>query len=75
MPHRNEGMSETYDRIDLLFNNAGISTRNVAFEDLTVEQWSNAVAVNLTGSLLCVQHAFRMVKSQEPRGGRIVTVT
>src|SRR5712672_50117 len=62
----------TYARIDLLFNNAGISTRGIPFEDLTFEQWSNVVAVNLTGSFLGAQHAFRMMKSQSPQGGRII---
>ncbi|MBV8118585.1 MAG: SDR family oxidoreductase [Alphaproteobacteria bacterium] len=65
-------VTETYGRIDLLFNNAGISTRGVPFEDLTLEQWSNVVAVNLTGSFLCAQYAYRMMKSQNPQGGRII---
>ncbi len=62
----------TYGRIDLLFNNAGISTRNIPIDDLTYDQWSNVVAVNLTGAFLCAQHAFRMMKKQTPRGGRII---
>jgi len=61
-----------YGRIDLLFNNAGTSTRGIPFEDLTFEQWSDVVATNLTGSFLCAQHAFRIMKSQEPQGGRII---
>jgi len=67
-----DAVKDAYGRIDLLFNNAGISTRNIPFEDLTYEQWSDVVAVNLTGSFLCAQHAFRMMKSQVPQGGRII---
>src|SRR6201984_2861958 len=65
-------VKQTYGRIDLLFNNAGTSTRGIPFEDLTYEQWSDVVATNLTGSFLCAQHAFRMMKSQDPQGGRII---
>ena len=65
-------VKQTYGRIDLLFNNAGTSTRGIAFEDLTFEQWSNVVATNLTGSFLCAQQAFRMMKQQPPQGGRII---
>src|SRR5258706_15136921 len=65
-------VKNTYGRVDLLFNNAGISTRGIPFEELTYEQWSDVVAVNLTGSFLCAQHAFRMMKEQDPRGGRII---
>ena len=67
-----DSVKRTYGRIDLLFNNAGTSTRGIPFEDLTYEQWSDVVAVNLTGSFLCAQHAFRMMKEQDPRGGRII---
>ena len=67
-----DAVKSTYGRIDLLFNNAGISTRNIPFEDLTYEQWSDVVAVNLTGAFLCAQHAFRMMKAQDPQGGRII---
>jgi len=65
-------VKQTYGRIDLLFNNAGTSTRGIPFEDLTFEQWSNVVATNLTGSFLCAQQAFRMMKDQRPQGGRII---
>ena len=67
-----DAVKETYGRIDLLFNNAGISTRGIPFEELTYEQWTSVVAVNLTGSFLCAQHAFRMMKSQQPQGCRII---
>jgi NAD(P)-dependent dehydrogenase (short-subunit alcohol dehydrogenase family) len=65
-------VKQTHGRIDLLFNNAGTSTRGIPFEDLTFEQWSDVVATNLTGSFLCAQHAFRMMKDQQPQGGRII---
>ena len=65
-------VKQTYGRIDLLFNNAGTSTRGIPFEDLTFEQWSNVVATNLTGSFLCAQQAFRMMKDQRPQGGRSI---
>jgi NAD(P)-dependent dehydrogenase (short-subunit alcohol dehydrogenase family) len=67
-----DAVKTAYGRVDLLFNNAGTSTRGIPFEELTFEQWSNVVAVNLTGSFLCAQHAFRMMKSQDPQGGRII---
>src|SRR6202045_232765 len=67
-----DAVKSTYGRIDLLFNNAGISTRGIPFEDLTYEQWMGVVQTNLTGSFLCAQHAFRMMKEQDPRGGRII---
>jgi NAD(P)-dependent dehydrogenase (short-subunit alcohol dehydrogenase family) len=59
-------------RIDLLFNNAGTNTRVAPLEDLTRQEWQAVIDVNLTGAFLCTQQAFRLMKSQHPRGGRII---
>ena len=63
---------DAFGRLDLLFNNAGVSPRAVPFEDLSLADWQRAVDVNLTAAFLCAQEAFRMMKRQAPKGGRIV---
>ncbi len=67
-----EAAKQAFGRFDLLFNNAGTGARAVPLEELTVEEWRRVVDVNLTGAFLCTREAFRLMKDQSPRGGRII---
>jgi len=65
-------IAKEFGRLDLLFNNAGVSAPPAPLEDLPLEQWRSVVDTNLTGAFLCTQAAFRLMKTQRPRGGRII---
>jgi NAD(P)-dependent dehydrogenase (short-subunit alcohol dehydrogenase family) len=65
-------VKSAFGRLDLLFNNAGLSAPAVPFDEIPFAKWQEVVAVNLTGAFLCAQHAFRIMREQTPRGGRII---
>lgn len=67
-----ETTRQKYGRVDLLFNNAGTGAKPVPMDELSVEDWRRVVDVNLTGPFLCTREAFRVMKAQQPRGGRII---
>jgi NAD(P)-dependent dehydrogenase (short-subunit alcohol dehydrogenase family) len=71
-PESVKALFSRLERLDLLFNNAGMGAPAVPMDELTFEQWTAVVNVNLTGAFLCAQHAMRLMKAQTPRGGRII---
>ena len=67
-----DALQKTFGRLDLLFNNAGVSIPGIPLEEVTPAQWRTTLDTNVTGTFLCTQHAFRLMKSQTPQGGRII---
>ena len=67
-----DGSTRAFGRLDVLFNNAGTGAPAVPMEELTIEDWQRVIDVNLTGAFLCTREAFRQMKAQSPRGGRII---
>ena len=63
---------DTWGRVDVLFNNAGVNAPGTSLEELSLEKWRNVVDINLTGMFICMQEAFKVMKDQSPRGGRII---
>ena len=63
---------KAFGRVDLLFNNAGVNAPGIPLEELTIEQWRNVVDINLNGMFFCIQQAFKVMKDQSPKGGRII---